>query len=169
MKKILFPILLASLFAACAPEDTTIEGLETFTVTQGHKEGRLSYPTNPPTGGEHNSAWQNCGVYDTQIAIENAVHSMEHGAVWITYQPNLAQEEVQKLRDLVKGRAYTLVAPYLVGALEKPIYAVAWGARVGVDSAEDKRLDKFIKQYMQGKQTPELGASCSGAIGNPIQ
>jgi hypothetical protein len=169
MKKTLFSILLAILFAACAPEDTTIEGLETFTVKQGHKEGRLSYPTNPPAGGEHNPIWQNCGVYDTQIAIENAVHSMEHGAVWITYQPNLAQAEVQKLRDLVKGRAYTLVSPYLVGALEKPIYAVAWGVRVGVDSADDKRLEKFIKQYMQGEQTPERGASCSGAIGNPIQ
>jgi hypothetical protein len=169
MKNAFFAIAIASLLAACAPEDTTIEGLETFTVTQGHKEGRLSYPTNPPAGGEHNPAWQNCGVYDTQVAIENAVHSMEHGAVWITYQPNLPQEEVQKLRELVKGRSYTLVSPYLVGALEKPIYAVAWGARVGVDSADDKRLGKFIKQYMQGKQTPEPGASCSGAIGNPIQ
>ncbi len=169
MKHLFISIALATLFAACAPEDTTIEGLETFTVTQGHKEGRLSYPTNPPAGGEHNSAWQNCGVYDTQIAKENAVHSLEHGAVWITYDPNLAADQVQKLRDLVKGRTYTLLSPYVFGALDKPIYAVAWGVRVGVDTADDKRLDKFIRAYMQGKQTPEPGASCSGAIGNPIQ
>ncbi|MFN3266739.1 MAG: DUF3105 domain-containing protein [Deinococcales bacterium] len=169
MRKVFLSALLVTIFAACVPEDKTIEGLETFTVTRGHREGRLSYPTNPPTGGEHNPIWQNCGVYETQIAIENAVHSMEHGAVWITYQPNLSKEEVQKLRDLVKGKAYTLVSPYLVGALEKPIYAVAWGVRVGVDSADDTRLPKFINQYMQGEQTPERGASCSGAIGNPIQ
>jgi hypothetical protein len=169
MKNAFFAIAIASLLAACAPEDTTIEGLETFTVTQGHKEGRLSYPTNPPTGGEHNPIWQNCGVYDTQIAKENVVHSMEHGAVWITYNPNLSQAEVQKLRDLVKGRAYTILSPYQFGALEKPIYAVAWGVRIGVDAPDDKRLEKFIKKYMQGEQTPERGASCSGAIGNPIQ
>ncbi len=169
MKELLIPIALSLLLAACAPEDMTIEGLETFTVTQGHKEGRLSYPTYPPTGGEHNPAWQNCGVYETQIAAENAVHSLEHGAVWITYQPNLAAEEIKKIRDLVKGRAYTVVSPSPFGALSKPIYAVAWGVRVGVEKADDKRLDKFIRTYMQGKQTPELGASCSGAIGNPIQ
>ncbi len=169
MRLFLVPIALSLLLAACAPEDMTIEGLETFTVTQGHKEGRLSYPTNPPTGGEHNPAWQNCGVYDTQIAKENAVHSLEHGAVWITYDPNLPQDQVQKIRDLVKGRAFTLVSPYVFGALEKPIYAVAWGVRVGVETADDKRLDKFIRKYMQGPQTPEKGASCAGAIGNPIQ
>jgi hypothetical protein len=97
------------------------------------------------------------------------VHSLEHGAVWITYQPNLAADEVKKLRDLVKGRTYTVVSPNQFGALDKPIYAVAWGARVGVDKADDKRLDKFIRQYMQSKLAPEPNASCSGAIGNPIQ
>ncbi len=169
MKHLFISIALATLFAACVPEDTTIEGLETFKVEAGqHKEGRLSYSTNPPTGGEHNPAWQNCGVYDTQIAKENAIHSLEHGAVWITYDPNLAADQVQKIRDLVKGRTYTLVSPYVFGALDKPIYAVAWGVRIGVDNADDKRLDKFIRTYMQGKQTPEPGASCSGAIGNPI-
>ena len=167
--KLLIPLALILLLAACAKEDTTIEGLETFKVTQGHKEGRLSYPTNPPTGGEHNPAWQNCGVYDTQVAKENAVHSLEHGAVWVTYQANLPTDQVQKLRDLTKGRSYMLVSPYQFGALDKPIYAVAWGVRVGVDNADDKRIEKFITQYMQGKQTPEPGASCSSAIGNPIQ
>jgi hypothetical protein len=169
MKHLMIPIILTVLFAACAPEDTTIEGLETFKVAQGHKEGRLSYPTSPPAGGEHNSAWQNCGVYDTQIANENVVHSLEHGAVWITYQPNLPPEQVQKLKDLVKGRTYTVLSPNQFGALEKPIYAVAWGARVGVDTPDDKRLDKFIRVYMNSKLVPEPGASCSGAVGNPVQ
>jgi hypothetical protein len=64
MKQLFIPIALSILFAACTPEDTTIEGLETFKVEAGkHKEGRLSYPTNPPVGGEHNQSWQNCGIY----------------------------------------------------------------------------------------------------------
>ncbi|MEY4529479.1 MAG: hypothetical protein RLZZ156_200 [Deinococcota bacterium] len=169
MKQLFIPIALSLLLAACAPEDNTIEGLETFTVTQGHKEGRVAYPTYPPTGGEHNPAWQNCGIYETQVGTENAVHSLEHGAVWITYQPNLAAEEIKKLREVVKGRSYALVSPSPFGALSKPIYAVAWGVRVGVDSADDKRLKTFIRVYMQSKLAPEPGASCSGAIGNPIQ
>jgi hypothetical protein len=168
--KLLVPaaIIAALLFTACN-RDEGIADLETFTVTRDHKEGRLTYPTNPPTGGTHNPAWQNCGIYDRQIALENAVHSLEHGAVWLTYDPNLDTTQVEKLRALARGRGYMLVSPYVYGALKKPIYAVAWGVRVGVDSADDPRLPRFIQKYMNGPQTPELGAACTGAIGSPIE
>ena len=159
----------AALFVTGCNRIDGIKDLETFTVIQGHKAGRLSYPTDPPTGGVHNPRWQNCGIYDKQVALENAVHIMEHGAVWLTYQPNLDQAQIEKLRALARGRGYALVSPYSYGALQKPIYAVAWGVRVGVDSADDPRLAKFITQYMNGKQTPELGAPCSGALGSPIE
>jgi Protein of unknown function (DUF3105) len=168
MKPWIAALAALTFFTACNRPDEGIADLETFTVVRDHKEGRLSYDTNPPTGGIHNPAWQNCGIYDQQIALENAVHSLEHGAVWLTYQPDLPSDQVQKLRELAKGRGYTLLSPYLYGALEKPIYAVAWGLRVGVDKADDPRLPKFIQKYMNGPQTPELGAACTGAIGSPI-
>ena len=167
MKLLLAAFAALLLFTACN-RDEGIKDLETFTVIREHKEGRLTYTTNPPTGGVHNPAWQNCGIYDQQVALENAVHSLEHGAVWLTYQPNLPSDQVDKLRALAKGRGYMLVTPYSYGALAKPIYAVAWGVRVGVDSADDARLPKFIQKYMNGPQTPELGAACTGAIGSPI-
>ena len=162
-------VIAAALLVTGCNRDESIKDLETFTVVREHKEGRLTYDTNPPTGGVHNPAWQNCGIYDKQVALENAVHSMEHGAVWLTYQPNLDAAQVEKLRSLARGRGYMLVSPYIYGALQKPIYAVAWGLRVGVDSADDPRLPKFIAQYMNGKQTPELGAPCTGAIGSPTE
>ncbi len=168
MKPLLIALIALTAFTACNKPDDGIKDLETFTVLRDHKEGRLTYDTSPPTGGVHNPAWQNCGIYDKQIALENAVHSLEHGAVWLTYQPDLPADQVQKLRDLAKGRGYLLVSPYQYGALAKPIYAVGWGVRVGVDKADDPRLAKFIQKYMNGPQTPELGASCTGAIGSPI-
>jgi Protein of unknown function (DUF3105) len=167
---------LALLFAACnkAEESVPLTGLKEFKYKGGqsilHKDGRLNYSETPPVGGAHNPVWQNCGVYDTQIAIENVVHSLEHGAAWITYQPDLAQAEVTKLREYAKGQTYILVSPYQYGALDKPIYIIAWNHSMSVDKADDKRIASFIKKFKNvPDNTPEFGGSCTGAIGNPIQ
>jgi Protein of unknown function (DUF3105) len=164
---------LALLFVACnkAEESVPLTGVKTFKYKGGdHKEGRLSYTETPPSGGAHNPAWQNCGIYDTQVALENAVHSLEHGAVWITYQPDLAQAEVTKLREYAKGQTYMLVSPYQYGALDKAIYVLAWNHSMGVDKSDDKRIASFIKKYKNvADNTPEFGATCSGGTGTPIQ
>ncbi len=53
------------------------------------------------------------GVYQDPIADGNAIHSLEHGIVWIAYNPALIQPgSVRALEDL--GRDYgadTIVAP----------------------------------------------------------
>lgn len=173
--KLQFIILtgLTLLFAACnkAEESVPLTGMKEFKYKGGdHKEGRLSYSETPPSGGAHNQNWQNCGVYDTQIAVENAIHSLEHGAVWITYRPDLATDEVTKIREYAKGQTYMLVSPYQYGALDKPVYVIAWNHSMSVDKADDKRIASFIKKYKNvAENTPEFGATCSGAIGTPIQ
>jgi hypothetical protein len=63
--------------------------------TSLHVGGNIDYDQDlgiPPAGGPHNPSWQNCGFYDELVRDENAVHSLEHGAVWITYQPDLPQQ-----------------------------------------------------------------------------
>ncbi len=76
-----------------------IEGVQTFpNISAGHQEGTITYEQTPPAGGPHNAAWQNCGTYNNPIANENAVHSLEHGAVWITYRPDLPAEAVEQLK-----------------------------------------------------------------------
>jgi hypothetical protein len=56
--------------------------------------GQVTYSVTPPVGGTHNATWMNCGIYDKPVANERAVHNLEHGAVWITYQPSLPPSEV---------------------------------------------------------------------------
>ena len=76
-----------------------LEGVETFPGVAGgavHKDGvdidyEAQYGVNPPAGGDHWSRWLNCGVYTEPQVNEHAVHALEHGAVWITYDPDERQ------------------------------------------------------------------------------
>ncbi len=130
-----------------------------------HTDGVVDYAQTPPAGGEHNPVWQNCGFYGEPVANENAVHSLEHGAVWITYSPDLPQDQVDQLRDLAHSQTYILVSPY--PDLPSPVVASAWGKQLRLESAGDPDLERFVRAYRQGPQTPEPGAVCTGGIGQP--
>jgi hypothetical protein len=134
-------------------------------VTFNHVEGAVEYDQSPPVGGDHSPVWTNCGVYTEPVPDVNSVHSMEHGAVWITYNPDLDQAEIDKLTDLVGTRSYVLLSPY--PDLDTPIAASAWGVQLKIDSADDARLATFLDKYIQGEQTREPGAACSGGITPP--
>jgi hypothetical protein len=145
-----------------------INGLQTYTgLSRNHVTTPVTYPQNPPVGGDHNPVWLNCGVYDQPVKNENAVHSLEHGAVWITYQPTLPADQVAKLTEAAKGQPYVLVSPY--PGLPAPVVASAWGNQVKLTSATDPRLEQFIRTFEQGPQTPEPGAACVGGTGTPVQ
>jgi hypothetical protein len=134
-------------------------------LTFNHVEGEVEYDQAPPVGGDHSPVWTNCGVYTEAVPNVNSVHSMEHGAVWITYNPDLDQAEIDKLTDLVGTRSYVLLSPY--PDLDTPIAASAWGVQLKIDSADDARLATFLDKYIQGEQTREPGAACTGGITPP--
>lgn len=145
-----------------------IEGMTNFRAQKeipvgDHVAGKVTYPQTPPVGGKHNSAWQNCqgDIYPQQIANEHAVHSMEHGAVWVAYRPDLPKAQVDELAKKVKGQDYLLMSPY--PGLSSPIMLQAWGFQLPVDTASDKRIDKFIKVYRQSSSV-EPGATCSQGV-----
>jgi len=126
-----------------------------------HKDGTLSYVTSPPVGGAHNATPQNCNgnVYDAPIANEHAVHSLEHGAVWITYKQGLPADQVAVLAKKVQGKDYTLMSPYT--GLDKNVSVQVWGYQLKVDDVNDPRIDEFIKDT-RVVAALEPGISCSG-------
>ncbi|MFI5906980.1 DUF3105 domain-containing protein [Dactylosporangium sp. NPDC051541] len=125
-----------------------------------HVWGPQTYKVNPPVAGNHNANWQRClgDVYTAPIASEHALHSMEHGAVWITYNPSLPADQVEKLAKKVRGNDYMLMSPF--ENLDKPISLQAWGFQLKVDNADDKRIDEFIKALRQNASL-EAGTPCS--------
>jgi hypothetical protein len=146
-------------------------GTQTFDEpNHSHVAGLVTYDRVPPAGGPHNAVQLNCGIYTQPVPKENAVHSLEHGAVWITYRPTLAADEIAILTKLVSSNyvgteKYLVLSPY--AGIPSPIVASAWGAQLGVDQASDPRLADFIHYYAGGGQGGERGAQCTGGVGTP--
>ena len=129
-------------------------------VEAEHVIEAVDYEQTPPVGGAHNPLWLNCGVYDERIPSENAVHSMEHGAAWITYDPSLSDEEVALLEERTPS-TYAILSPF--EGLPSPVVVSAWGRQLVLESAEDPRLQLFLEEFRQGGVAPEIGAPCDGA------
>lgn len=141
-------------------------GVTQFDISQrAHVLTPVSYPQTPPVGGPHSPVWQNCGFYRVAVVNEHAVHSLEHGAVWITYRPNLASPDIAALKVLANSQKYVLVSPY--PGLPAPVVASAWGRQMRVSSAADPRLDQFVRAFELGMQAPERGGPCTGGLGTP--
>jgi hypothetical protein len=143
-----------------------IVGLQTFSgLSRNHVSGKVNYPQTPPVGGDHAAIWQDCGFYSQPIVTERGVHSIEHGAVWITYRPDLPTAQLEALRNLATSQSYILVSPW--PGLSAPVVASAWGKQVHLESASDPRLAEFIRQFREGPDTPELGSACTGGSTSP--
>jgi putative peptide zinc metalloprotease protein len=140
--------------------------VQTYQVTsREHTDQPVTYDQSPPVGGDHAPIWQNCGFYDTPIQNEHAIHSMEHGAVWITYSTNLPANQVSALRRLAYRQPYVLVSPY--PDLQSPLVATAWGVQLSMESVNNPALEQFIRAYRLGEQAPEKGEPCIGGTGTP--
>ncbi len=124
---------------------------------------RVAYEETPPFGGPHDTVWAECNgnVYDVPVRNEHMVHSLEHGAVWITYEPEKVDPTViDALAARVKDRPYTMMSPY--PGQDSPISLQAWGYQLKVDDPQDPRIDQFIAALRQNqKTTPEPDAPCT--------
>ena len=144
-----------------------------------HVNGPVHYSVTPPVGGDHNATWMNCGIYTQPVPSERAVHNLEHGAVWITYQPSLPQSEVSQLRAFVGRQAkvspggapasrYMDLTPY--PGLSSPVVISSWGFQLQVSSPSDPRLQQFVDKFRASPTfTPEYGGECTGGVGTPQQ
>lgn len=143
-----------------------IDGVVTASYPSGQHvtgEQRVAYDKLPPFGGPHDQVWATCTgtVYPGAIRAETAVHSLEHGAVWVAYNPEtVPTDQVQVLKNKVSGKPYLMMSP--VPGLPSPISVQSWGHQLALTGAEDKRIDQFISALRLNPNTyPEVGASCS--------
>ena len=171
--KIILPIVIVAfvfigfgIFRLAQPE---VDGVTRVASAPGaDHDDTLQIPFGglPPMGGPHASRWQTCGIYDTPVLPQNAIHSLEHGAVWITYHPDLSEADLAQLYEAVDGLPEVLLSPY--PDQEAPVVLTVWDRQLVLESASDNRVDEFITRY-RNRTGPEASASCEqGGIGTPI-
>jgi hypothetical protein len=140
-------------------DTTEYFGKDDFSAAH-YDTGEVLYEQVPPTGGWHNTVWQNCGYYDTYVENIHAVHSLEHGAVWITYDPGISEADKEKLKD-ISDQSYVLVSPY--PGMDHPITLSIWGHQLGLDELDEGKIEAFIREFkVKQEYTPEFGAICYG-------
>ena len=128
---------------------------------------RVDYRQSPPDGGAHDQVWADCTgvVYPDGLRTEHAVHSLEHGAVWLTWDPATADADtVRAITDRVAGQPYLLASPY--PGQPTTVSVQSWGRQLRLESATDPRIDQFVTALRQNPSTtPEPGASCTAPPG----
>ncbi len=146
------------------PEDPP-EGIEVYPATTNKTvEGPIEYERRPPTNGDHDPLWQNCGAYERPIKDRHAVHSMDHGVVWITHSPGLPAGAVETLRSYGEER-YVIVSPY--PGQDAPVVATSWRVQLELDGANDPRLREFVDGFQSSEIAPLSGNRCEGGVGDP--
>ncbi len=161
-------LLIAGFVEELPDQDATEppEGVEVFAVDDAsHTEDPVAYPQDPPVGGPHHPVWQNCGYYSDPVVTEHAVHSLEHGAVWVTYDAGFAADIELAALVAIAEEPKVLVSPY-EGLGDTPVVASAWGAQLRLESALDPRLEQFVAAFVDA-DAPEPGAPCEGGVGDP--
>jgi hypothetical protein len=141
------------------------EGIEVYPSTTNRTvDGPIDYNRKPPTNGNHAPLWQNCGFYQEPLQDRHAVHSMDHGVVWITYRPELPQQQLETLRPY-GNENYVIVSPY--PGQGAPVIATSWRVQLQLNSADDPRLEQFVNEFKRSELAPLSGNRCILGVGNP--
>lgn len=147
-------ILAASCGGVSSFEDSRLlEFDDQFTTEgQGHLGTGVTFPyeTAPPYGGPHDGNLLPCGVYQEEQVPERYVHTMEHGAVIIHYQPDVfTNEDVSALRqlgsELLQRGERVLVVPNR--SLSSAVVVASWGRLLPLDSAEETTIRAFVDAF----------------------
>ena len=135
-----------------------VQAVRVFYKAPVHATGEIDYGLTPPAGGLHAPIPWNCGFYDEPVIDENVGHSLEHGAVWLAYSPDLPPDGVERIHELARQNPKVLAAPYEGLRRGRAVVATAWARQLRLDSVIDPRLAQFVEQYQDSDQAPEREA-----------
>lgn len=132
-------------------------------LSRSHSEGNISYPVSPPVGGDHAPDLAGCRFYDTPVAISSAVHSLEHGAVWLTYRPDVRQDVETWVGDLMRMHPKLLISP--LPSQRDSLVLTAWRAQLRFDAlpkgvAANRTVTDFLSASTTRSFAPESQNRC---------
>jgi hypothetical protein len=111
---------------------------------------------DPLPGGPHTAPPQSADFYEAQIEDGAAIHSLEHGMIWIAYHPDLVTpEDVDTLRE-VQDRFSRDVIVSQRPQNATPITALSWGRILRLDAADGDALRDFVRRNRDRSPEPGL-------------
>lgn len=126
-----------------------------------HVPGNVEYAEAPPMGGDHDAAPLVCGTYDEPVREENAVHSLEHGAIWVTYDPEQVDETAIRRFELALSDK-AIISPY--DDLPAPVVVTAWNRQLQLSGWDDGGFHDFVAEYRDGHTSPEPNVPCDYGV-----
>jgi hypothetical protein len=126
-----------------------------------------TYPSIPPVSGPHQPPGQQLasGVYETPPDVYGAIHSLEHGAVAIWFDPQAPATDINQIKDFYNQpdeRDHVIVAPYDYpdqgeeGSLPdgKLMAMSAWHHVQYCDQLSLEAVKAFVDDYRAATPTP---------------
>ena len=142
-----------------APPEPPRPGVEQSDYGREHLKSKEYGGDQPPTSGPHASpvSW---GVYDTEVRDDQAIHNMEHGGVFVSYQPSLSKDQIDKLKELLsepfsdpKFQPKKIVlAPRAEN--KSPIELSSWRRSEALASYDQKKIEDYITRNLGKSPEP---------------
>ena len=123
------------------------------------------YPTNPPTGGDHNpNPIQTGRFYDRPPRLGESVHALEHGAV-IGWTNGLSPADLDAVHDAFNASysdGYYQLAVVENPDLDVPFALSSWGALQKCEAVDSDAIESFIEAHYAPAETAEGALACTG-------
>lgn len=101
------------------------------------------YNSNPPTSGPHYTQPVEWGVYSEPVVDERAVHSLEHGGIWISYK-DIDEPTIDLLKKIAKANGGSVImSPRPNG--EAKIALASWTRLEKLEGYDEAKILEFIK------------------------
>lgn len=134
---------------------------EAFTGQPNHvSASELNYdPSNPPTAGPHTGNSARAGFYEQEVGFGPLVHSLEHGAVVIYYDPQQitpeARESLRAFAQQHTGAWRSVIVMPHPGEPDAAYELTAWEKRLKLQEYDARAVRAFVAEYIgRGPENP---------------
>jgi hypothetical protein len=148
-----------------APPPPELEAVETFPDMGAEHlapgAAAPDYSSDPPTSGPHSGTPAACGIYRQPVPEVAYLHSMEHGAIVVQYDPDLTQEQVDELEEIGRDAGGEIIVAPRPGN-PAPVAITAWTKLLLLDEVDGEVIAAFEQEF--GNRSPEPAAQCAFQI-----
>ncbi len=151
-------LLIGGYFLATRQEDRLSKPLlgDAVSVSEYHVPvgTKIKYNSNPPAGGNHyGESTVHAGFYDKPIDDGYIVHSLEHGAAILWYDPKLLNSsqfnDLKAIFSQQSGKAIMMPR----SSMDVPVALSSWGRVLKLKTIDKKQISAFFETNLD--RSPE--------------